>query len=432
MADPVKLSKRTVDAIKAGAARAVVWDTEIPGFGVRVSPNGRKVYVLKYRVGGGRSGRVRWAVIGTHGAITADQARDQARAWAADVATGGDPAQDKQDRRAAPTVAELLDDYLRDHVRVKNKPRTVAFVEDLVKRIIRPELGKLKVAEVTRADVARFHARLSDRPTTANRAAAVLSKAFALAETWGYRPDASNPCRGLDRFAERSRERFLSPAEFAALGEALTLADREPLAVVDKDGKPELRRDGSPRMAMANPRAVAAIRLLIFTGARVSEILGLRWEMIDLDAGRANLPDSKTGKKAMQLAAPALEVLAALGRPEDGKGFVIRGADGADPERPLVNLKDSWSLIRHAARLDDVRLHDLRHAFASVAVAAGMNLPLIGALLGHREVRTTGKYAHLADDPQRAAADVIAGKIAGAMKGAEGGAEVVPLRKIER
>jgi integrase len=315
----------------------------------------------------------------------------------------------------------LLDLYLSDHVGKKNKGSTAKNAALLVDNVIRPALGRLKVADVTVGDVARFHNANVTTPYQANRALAALSKAFALAEVWGMRPDGSNPCKKVERFKEQSRERFLSGTEFQRLGEVLAQAEREPLRIAGADGRERLTR--------VNPQAIRAIRLLIFTGARVGEILGLRWEHIDTGNGRANLPDSKTGKKAIQLPAPALEVLTAADRPEDGKGYVIRGGDGSDPEVPLVNIKGPWGAIRQAAGLDDVRPHDLRHAFASIAVAGGLSLPMIGALLGHRETRTTQRYAHLSDDPQRAAADLIAGRISDAMLGPESGAEVVPLRQ---
>lgn len=421
MTGKVKLTKRAVDALKPSAKRFVVWDSEISGFGIRVAPSGRKSYVLKYRVGGGRSGRVRWAVIGTHGTLTPDQARETARRWASDVAAGGDPAGAKADLRNAPTVSDLLDMYLSDHVDKKNKDSTARNAALLVDKVIRPALGKIKVADVSVGDVSRFHTANAKTPYQANRALSALSKAFALAENWGMRPAGSNPCSKVGRFKEQSRERFLSGAEFKRLGDVLALAEREPLRIAGADGK--------ERLAQVNPQAVRAIRLLIFTGARVGEILGLRWEYIDAGNGRANLPDSKTGKKVIQLPAPALEILAAAECPEDGKGYVIRGGNGADPEVPLVNIKGPWGVIRQAAGLDGVRLHDLRHAFASIAVAGGFSLPMIGALLGHRETKTTQRYAHLADDPQRAAADQIAGRISDVMNGPESGAEVVPLRK---
>jgi integrase len=421
MPDSLKISKRTVDALKATGARYVAWDADLPGFGVRVGPTGGKSYVLKYRVGGGRAGRVRWGVIGQHGAVTPDQAREIAQRWAAEVAAGGDPAGDKLDKRRAPTVAELLEQYLESHVQVRNKPSTIVYVTDLVRRVIgKDALAKLKVSDVTEADVARFHARLAKTPTTANRARSALSKAFALAETWGYRERHSNPCGDVERYREKARDRFLSPAEFATLGDVLGQAERGELVI---------REGGRDRTVRISASAVAAIRLLIFTGARRGEILGLRWEWIDWQAGRANLPDSKSGRKPLMLPPAALEVLRGLDMSVDGKGFVIRGGDYSDPETPLVNLKNPWGVIRQAAGLADVRLHDLRHSFASVMVAGGASLPVIGALLGHRDVKTTARYAHLATDPLKAAADQVGGILAGHLKGPTGGAEVVPIKR---
>jgi integrase len=207
-----------------------------------------------------------------------------------------------------------------------------------------------------------------------------------------------------------ARERSLSAAEFAALGAALAQAEQGPLRL------PPSQPNGPERTRTVNPQAVRAIRLLIFTGARTSEILSLRWEYLDLEVGRARLPDSKTGKKVLQLPAPALEVLATAERPDSGLGYVIRGRNGRDPEVPLVNIKDPWATICEAVGLQGLRLHDLRHAFASAAVNDGLSLPIIGALLGHRETRTTQRYAHLADDPQRLAAAQIAGRIVQAMR----------------
>ncbi|PKO71049.1 MAG: hypothetical protein CVU20_08915, partial [Betaproteobacteria bacterium HGW-Betaproteobacteria-14] len=270
--------------------------------------------------------------------------------------------------------------------------------------ICRDALAKLKVSDVTAADLARFHSRLSKTPTTANRARSALSKAFALAETWGYRARHSNPCAEVEKYRETSRERFLSPSEFATLGDVLAKAERGEL-VIEEGGKPKAVR--------VNKSAVAAVRLLVFTGARRGEILGLRWEWIDRQAGRANLPDSKTGRKPLMLPPAALEVLRGLDMPEDGKGYVIRGGDYTDPEVPLVNLKGPWGIIRKAAGLPDVRPHDLRHSFASVMVAGGASLPVIGALLGHADVKTTARYAHLATDPLKAAADHVGGVLAG-------------------
>lgn len=403
-----KIGKSLVDALKADTVPVISWDTEIPGFGVRAYPSGRKVYLLKYRLGGGRAARIRWGTIGVHGSLTPDQARAIARQWAAQIAQGGDPAAAREEQRKAPTVADLLDSYLNDHVRVRNKPSTQSQVTDLVERIIRPALGKLKVREVSRSDIAKFHASLSDRVVTANRALAALSKAFSLAEVWGYRPDHSNPCYRVERYKEVPRSRFLSSTEFAVLGDVLDRAERDALQFK--------RPDGTLKTVRANPEAVRAIRLMILTGMRVGEVRGLRWEYLDLEAGVANLPDSKTGRKVVQIPHSAIEVILTAERPSNDKGFVIRGGKAADPEVALVNVKDTWTAIRTVAGLGDVRPHDLRHAFASVAAAGGASLPIIGAMLGHSEARTTQRYAHLANDPLREAADRVAMKITSDMK----------------
>jgi integrase len=421
MAEAIRIMKRTVDALKPARLRYVAWDTDLPGFGVRVGSTGGKTYVFKYRVGGGRSGRMRWGVIGPHGALTPDQARDVAQRWAAEVAAGGDPAGEKIAKRKAPTVAELMSEYLASHVAVKNKGSTRAYVANLVnKMILKDGLARLKVADVNEGDIARFHARLAKTPTTANRALAAISTAFSLAETWGYREKHSNPARSIEKFREVARDRYLTPAEFAALGAVLAAADRGELTVIE---------GGKAKPVRVSKWAVAAIRLLIFTGARRGEILGLRLEWVDWQSGRANLPDSKTGRKPLMLPPAALEVLRGLERPESGKGFVIRGGDFTDPEVPLVNLKDSWGILRKAAGMADVRIHDLRHSFASVMVASGQSLPMIGALLGHRDVKTTSRYAHLGTDPLRVAADQVGGVLEAQLKGSEGGAEVVPLHR---
>lgn len=418
LAERIKLTKRAIDALKGTGKRYAVSDTEVPGFCVRVSATGGKSYGFRYRAGGGRNGRSRWFTIGPHGKITADQARDIAKGVAADVAQGRDPAGDREAARNAPSMNEFLGRYHSEHVCQKNKPRTQAEVARQIDVYVRPALGKLKVVDVTRADIAKLHSAMSDTPYGANRVLALLSKAFGLAEDWGLRPGNTNPCHRIQRYNEEGRERFLSNKEFAALGDILAKAEVGPLEV-----------EGRRLPVRINPQAITALRLLIFTGARVGEILALRWESINWEAQRAELTDSKTGKKHLSLPPAALELLRGLEIPESGQGYVVRGGNGSDPAVPLVNIKDPWNNIRKAACLEDVRLHDLRHSFASVAASGGMSLVLIGSLLGHKNVATTARYAHLSDDPKKAAADQISGHIKAAMSGSLGGAEVVQLRK---
>jgi integrase len=291
--------------------------------------------------------------------------------------------------------------FLAEHVATKTKPSTAIEYRRVLDTIIVPAIGAKRVRDITRADVSRLHHAHRDTPYAANRALAILSKMFTLAEKWGERPDGSNPCRHVEKYAELKRERMLSADEFSRLAEAL----REP-------GRP--------------PYVVAAIKLLIFTGARLSEVLGLRWEWVDFERGEARLPDSKTGAKTLHLPAPALAVLAELPRAAGNPFVVVGHIKGAH----LVNIEKPWRAVRKSAGLTGVRLHDLRHAFASVAASSGMGLPIIGKMLGHTQAATTHRYAHLASDPVKAAATAVAGKIAAAMgEGPDSGGEVVPLRK---
>ena len=304
-------------------------------------------------------------------------------------------------------MQELFDRFLTDYARTTKKASSVAEDESLLKQYLLPAFGRRKVTELSRNEVDKFHKGLASKPYRANRALSLLSKAMNLAEGWGWRADGSNPCRHVAKFAERKRERWLTTQELAALGQVLRAAE--------VDGAVTLRprkggRAGATRVPIS-AFAIAAIRLLIFTGARKGEILGLQWAWIDRTNRRANLPDSKTGAKFLVLPSPALAVLESLPH-VDGNPHVIVGGK---PEAALVNLKDPWAAIRDAAGLDNVRIHDLRHSFASVGAAAGMSLPVIGGLLGHTQPNTTARYAHLADDPLQVAAANIGGRIAAAM-----------------
>lgn len=294
--------------------------------------------------------------------------------------------------------------FLREHAEAKRKPSTAKAYRDFFDRLILPELGQTRVAEITRTDVAQLHHSLKRTPYQANRVLAVLSKAFSWAEQHGYRAEGTNPCRNIEKFREEKRERFLSENELARLGETL--------ATDEKDGT-------------ESPFVVGAIRLLIFTGARRDEILRMRWEDIDLGRALLLLPDSKTGAKHIFLSAPALEVLTQLPRIH-GNPHVICGNK---PGARLINLRKPWCRILERAGLGNLRLHDLRHSFASVGVAGGLSLPMVAKLLGHTKIATTERYAHLAADPVRAANEAIGERIAASMRGEIGGAEVVSLKR---
>ena len=376
-----RLSVRTVGRLSVAEREAIFWDRDLPGFGVRVYPSGTKTFVVQSR-GEGRSRRF---TIGRHGAITADEARERAARIIARIKSWDDPAPPD---RARVTVAEFAERYLAEHVAIRCKPGTWVLYRDAVRQHIVPALGETPVSAVRREQVAALHHGLRETPYAANRAVHLLARILDVAEDEGLRPrGAGNPARSIEKFRERPHDRFLSDKELRRLGRVL-----------------EAAAGGG---GGASPAAVAAIRLLVLTGCRRSEILGLRWEHVDLAAGELRLPDSKTGARLVPLSPAAAEVIADLPR-VSGNPWVIPGRKtGAR----LRNLQYPWEILRARAGLDDVRIHDLRHSFASRALALGESLSMIGELLGHRRARTTARYAHLALDSVKNSASRVAGSI---------------------
>lgn len=383
-----KLTKRLVDGLEADPQRdRIVWDTEVPGFGIRIKASGVRSYLVNYRNARGRSRRL---TLGKHGVLTPEEARTLARGHLGDVARGADPAGTRAAERSGLSVAEFAERYLAEHARPKKKPSSVEGDVLLLNKHVLPALGRHSVVEVSRADIARLHHSMRATPGAANRVLGLLSKMFNLAEKWGIRPDGSNPCRHVERNPEHKMERFLSEAELARLGAALA----------EVEGQTE---DRLP--------AIAALRLLALTGMRLGEVLTLRWEFLDEERGALRLPDSKSGPRTFPLNAPALQLLLGLDRRGDWC------FPGREPDTHLATLRRTWLQVRAKAGLEDVRIHDLRHSFASVGAAAGMGLYTIGALLGHTQASTTQRYAHLSDDPLRRATDAIGARIAAAMDG---------------
>ena len=412
-----KLTGRTVEAAKAEEKRYVIWDTEKKGFGVRVETSGLKSFIIRYRAGqGGRNALAREMVIGRFGNWTPEKARIEAGRILNQVDAGNDPALDRNQKRKELNVAELCDQYLSEGTGNK-KASTLTIDRGRIERHIKPLLGTRLVSEVRTKDIQRFMQDVANGKTaadiktkfrgraiveggkgTASRTVGLLGGIFSFAVKQEMRAD--NPVRGVERYKDKKGERFLSASELAALGEAIRNAE----------------------VAGTNRAALAIIRLLSFTGARKSEITNLRWSEVDFDRRCLMLADSKTGAKVIPLGPPALEILSLIERVQ-GSIFVFPAESGSGS---FQGTEKVWRKLRKAAGMEELRIHDLRHSFASVGLLAGDNLAIIGKLLGHADVKTTARYAHIADDPLKQAADRISNSIAAGMRGNSG--EVVSMK----
>ena len=332
------ISKRTVEALPVGDRKAVLWDRELSGFGVRVYPSGSKVYLVQTR-SGGKSRRV---TIGRHGLLTAEQARRKAAGVIAAIKAGEEPVLTASPQANGPTLAEVGERYLREHVAVRCKPTTAGAYRHALNRFLLPAFGSLPLGAIGRDQVASLHYKLHKTPTMANQVVDTLSRLFVMAEAWGLAPAGGNPCRFVKKYQKRSCERFLSEQEFRRLGRVLS----------------ELEVEGK-----VSASGIAAFRLLMLTGCRRNEILTLRWENVDLEEGELRLRDAKTGARWVALSPAATRVLAALPRLPSNP-WVITGSRAG---RRLANLNAQWVVVRRRAGLEDVRIHDLRHSFASRA-----------------------------------------------------------------
>ena len=373
----INLNQALVDGLKPRGGEYILWDRSLRGYGVRVRPTGTATDVVQARQGG----RTRRRSLGRTGETTEAEARALARRWFLDRRERGTPPAVRS--VAFPVFAEeFLSRYRRNW-----KPGTYAVSLAILRREILPFFAERTVGDIARTDVARWFAGMADRPGLANRALPVLSVMMREAELYGYRAaDDGNPCEGVRRYRRPRRERHLDARELAVLGRYLA------------------------RRAADRPVPVAAVETLLYTGCRAGEVLGLKWEYVR--DGKIHLPDSKTGPKTVQ-ASP--QVLAILDRLSNNGPHVFPDRAGRGP-MTRASLHAFWRPLRERCGFPDVRLHDLRHTFASIAVQNGIPLATVGRLLGHRLGETTLKYVHLSDDGPRAAAAVVSSGIAAILR----------------
>ena len=408
----LRLTESAIEALRADGRDRIVFDALQPGFGVRITPAGTKIFIAQARVGG----RPRRIAIGRHPDKKVADARAEARGALQDMRAGRDPKIEKADRARSveaglTTLAAFAERWLDEYVRPKLKPRTTADYEKLVEQKIKPALGHLILARVAKDDILRFHATMKATPRRANYTVRTVGALMTYAEDCRLRPQQTNPCRRIKMYPERLRERFMDEAEIGRAAEAIAGAERE---------------------GVIGPHAAAGLRLALLTGARSGEVTAIRWVHVDWERRQIRLPDSnepgrKTGARTIYLNEPAIEVLKTV--PRVGP-FVVAGAK---PGEPYQNLGRAWIVVRGRAGLDDVRLHDVRHSYASMAAAKGHSLPMIGKLLGHKVAATTQRYAHLARDVVSDVADEIGAAMTAAFeKKSPPPANVVKLRRRKR
>ena len=406
-----QITKRLIDGLEPHGREYFVWDASLAGYGVRVQSTGAMSYVVKYRAGSGRSAPTRRLTLARVGTITPDEARTLAKKTLGSVAHGADPAAQRAADKRASTLAEVAEQFLTEHMEAKRSASAANSYRDLLERLALPELGKRKAGKITSAEIQRLHSKNAHTPYQANRLLRVLSSLFTFAGKTHAVPTGYNPCRGIEYFPEEGRERYLTTAELAQIGEAIREAETVGLPYAVDETRPSAKHapKEANRRTVIGPHAAGALRLLIFTGARLREILHLKWEHVDFERGLLLLPTSKTGKKTIVLNAAALDVLIGLPRTGD---YVIAGSF---PDRPRADLKKPWKAVAARAALSGVRIHDLRHTHASVGAGAGLGLPIIGKLLGHTQSATTQRYAHLDNDPLKKASEHIGSQLAAAM-----------------
>ncbi|GHE45971.1 integrase [Camelimonas fluminis] len=379
----IKLTKTAVDAATAQERDYELRDTMVPGFLVKVTPTGRKTFMLAYVA---NNGQRRKPAIGRYGELTVDQARNIAQDWLAEVRRGVDPSAERDAARKALTVKELFDRFITDYSEDRNKPSTVKSNRGYGKRYIIPILGQLKVPDVTRADISHLMKKMSKSPTNANRVLAAVRKMFNMAEVWGLRPDGSNPCRHIPKFPERGKTRLIADGELRKLYEYLDRAEAE---------------------GLEHPFILLAVRLQFEFAARMSEILDMRWDWVDFDNRRVVWPDSKTGEMSKPMSAEAHRLFETAPRLEDSP-FVCPSI--FDPELPMSKhtYYQGWRRILDRAGVPHIGTHGIRHRAATDIANSGIPVKVGMALTAHKTVTMFMRYVHTEDDPVRAAAEAVA------------------------
>lgn len=441
----IRITKRAIDTLLSAQAGTVIRDDRLVGFQARRNANGTVSYSFEYRASKGRGGATRRVTIGREreggGVLTPDQARAIAEQLAAEVVAGGDPAASRAKARQVPTLIDFAKEFYAEAARIakeqpltaKLRSGTVQNYQSIVRKHLAPAFGTRKMDAITKGDVSRLHTKMAATPVGANSMLECVRNLYAAAAEAGLIGEGTCPGVGIKMYKKNKRERFLSIAEVERLGAAMQEAETVglPWHLKSRDGAKYVPQ--GERRTVVDPDAIAALRLLIFTGCRLREILHLRWDQVDLERGVLTI-HGKTGRRAVLLPAPAAVVLSQVPR----RGAYVFPGRLSSSERPTPrsDLDSAWIPIRRHAGLDGLRIHDLRHSFASFAAAGGASLPIIGKLLGHSAPQTTARYAHLADDPVRAVAERTAATVAAAM-GMEASVdrpagEVVSMRKGKR
>lgn len=389
----LKLTKSAVDSARPGTTDYELRDTIVPGFFCKITPAGRKVFMLSYRT---PTGERRKPSLGTYGQITVDQARKLAHDFLAEVRGGADPSQERQAARIAPTMKDLADRFMVEHSEARNKPSTVRGNRTTLKVHVLPAMGRMKVADVKRPDVADLVGRLRATPTAANHCLSLLRKMFNLAELWGLRPDGTNPCRHIKKYTGSKRTRLITDEELARLYAYLARADAE---------------------GLEHPILTLAIRLQFEFAARMSEVLLLEWQWIDLANKRVVWPDSKTGGMSKPLSAEALRLLKEAPRYARSKYVIPALFDGSQPMTKNTYWT-GWRRILERAELPHCGTHAVRHRAATDIANSGVPVKVGMALTAHKTVTMFMRYVHTEDDPIRAAAETVAARRRSVVAGA--------------